>query len=99
MAACPGCLVIIIRLGIFDKLIVFCVRALVVFIADCAVHEGEIQWSVIGLFLWYSSASWCVCVEMIVSGVTGIAQGELGYFRVALRELLSVESVASDEEW
>ena len=34
---------IIIRLGICDKLTVFCVRAFVVFIAEYAVHEGEIQ--------------------------------------------------------
>ena len=38
-----------------------------------------------------------MCVETVVSGVTGTAQGEIGYFRVALRELLSVESVTRVE--
>ena len=41
----------------------------------------------------------CVCVETVVSGITGTIQGVIGYFRVALRELLSVESVARGEEW
>ena len=38
-------------------------------------------------------------VEIVVLGATGTAQGDIGYFRVALRELISVKCIARGEEW